>query len=117
MAKEDILVDYDKEEDIFSLFKEGKKSKFSLDLEMPIGDFVIDYGFDGMIVGIEFFNASSYFPVLKELSDVKQLKASMSIQYGSNWAIISYKIYSPDIKQPIISYINAPYNKKLILQH
>ena len=73
-SSEKIAVDYDKEEDILSLSKEGNKVKFSLDLEFPKGDFVIDYGFDGKIVGIEFFNASSYFPMLKDFSDVKGIK-------------------------------------------
>ena len=119
MAKESekIAVDYDKEEDILSLSKEGNKVKFSLDLEFPKGDFVIDYGFDGKIVGIEFFNASSYFPMLKDFSDVKGIKASMSVQYGPNWAQIAYSIYLPNIKEPIIQYINAPYNKNLILEN
>lgn len=116
MAKENIIIDYDREEDILSLVKEGRKSKFSMDLELPNGDFIIDYGFDGQIVGIEFFNASLYFPVLKQVSDISSLKAGMSIQYGSNWAQIAFSI-CPQNSQPIVSYVNAPYNKKLILAH
>ncbi len=117
MAKENISIDYDKDEDFLSLSKEGKKVKFSLDLELPNGDFVIDYGFDGQIAGIEFFNASSYFPILKDISDMKGVRAVMSIQYGLNWAMIKYGIYLPNAKEPIVSFINAPYNKKLILEH
>jgi uncharacterized protein YuzE len=117
MAKENIEVMYDKEEDILSLFKEGSKSKFSFDLALPNGDVVIDYGFDSKIVGIEFFNASSYFPMLKNVSNVADIKASMSVQYGVNWAQVSYALYFPNAKQPIISFINAPYNKRIILEH
>ncbi|MBM3246991.1 DUF2283 domain-containing protein [Candidatus Pacearchaeota archaeon] len=116
MAKENIIVNYDKQEDIISLIKEGKKVKFSLDLELPNGNFVVDYGFDGQIVGVEFFNASSYFPLLKD-SEASNLKASMSIQYGPNWALVAYSIYLPGQSAPIISYIPAPYNKKLILEN
>ena len=117
MGKENIIIDYDKDEDFLSLSKEGKKVKFSLDLELPNGDFVIDYGFEGDIVGIEFFNASSYFPAFKDMSDIQNMKASMSVQYGPNWASIKYALFAPDVKQPIFSFINAPYNKKLILEH
>lgn len=117
MAKENIIIDYDKDEDFLSLSKEGKKVKFSLDLELPNGDLVVDYGFDGQIAGIEFFNASSYFPNLKNVSDMNEAKAIMSIQYGPNWAMIKYAIYLPNAKDPIVSYITAPYNKKLILEH
>lgn len=117
MAKENIIIDYDKDEDFLSLSKEGKKVKFSLDIELPNGDFIVDYGFDGQIEGIEFFNASSYFPILKNVLDMKGAKAVMSIQYGPNWAMIKYGIYLPNVKEPIVNYINAPYNKKLILEH
>lgn len=64
MEKEDIKVDYDKEEDMFRLFRIGSKIKFSLDIELPRGDIVIDFDFNGKVVGLEFFNASSYFPIL-----------------------------------------------------
>ena len=117
MEKENIEVDYDKHEDIISLFKKGNKSKFSFDIALPKGDFIIDYGFNGNIVGIEFFNASSYFPFLKDIEDVNAIKASMSVQYGMNWAQISYKIYAPGMKQPIVNIVNAPYNKELILEN
>jgi len=116
MAKENIKVMYDKEEDILSLFREGNKVKFSFDLSLPNGNVVIDYGFDSMIVGIEFFNASSYFTMLKNISSLEEVKASMSVQYGANWAQISYAIHFQNA-QPIISFINAPYNKRIILEH
>jgi uncharacterized protein YuzE len=67
MAKESVRVDYDKKEDIISLFRNGKKSKFSFDLELPNGDIVVDYGFSGEVVGLEIFNASNYLPLLKKI--------------------------------------------------
>lgn len=116
MAKEDIEVSYDKEHDILSLSKIGKKSKFSFDIELPKGDFVIDYGFDSMVVGIEFFNASNYFPFLKKVKPEK-LRGRLSAQYGSDWVQISFVVYAPGIKKPEEQSIISPYNKKLILEH
>ena len=117
MEKKSILIDYDKEEDIISLFKEGSKSKVSFDLDLPNGNIVVDYDFNGRIVGLEFFNASNYFPLLKKVSDLKNLKASFSVKYSQNWVQINYFIYLPNIDQPISSFINVPYNKELILAH
>lgn len=116
MEKENIKVSYDKDEDIISLFKEGNKVKFSFDIALPKGDFVIDYDFNGHIAGIEFFNASSYFPMLKDIND-ENIKATMSVQYGANWAQISYSLFIPGMKQPIVNIVNAPYNKQLILEN
>jgi uncharacterized protein YuzE len=117
MEKKSILIDYDKEEDMISLFKEGSKSKVSFDLDLPNGNIVVDYDFNGHIVGIEFFNASNYFPMLKNISNFKNLKASLSVQYNKNWVQISYAIFFPDISKPIENIINVPYNKELILAH
>ena len=117
MAKENIRIDFDKKEDIISLFEEGKKSKFSFDLELPKGDIVIDYGFNGEIVGLEIFNASDYFPLLKRIKSNAKLKGKLSVQYGRNWAQISFEILAPGIKRPITNSIVSPYNKELILKH
>ena len=117
MEKQNIKVSYDKEEDIISLFKEGSRVKLSFDLSLPKGDIVVDYDFNGYIVGIEFFNASSYFPFLNKLSNVNNLKANMNIQYGPNWAQINCELSSPNMKTPISNLINAPYNKRLILEN
>ena len=117
MAEENIRVDFDKEEDIISLFRIGKKSKFSLDFELPRGDIVVDYGFDGSIVGIEIFNASNYFPVLKKVDASEKLKGKLVIQYGRNWAQISFEISSTQLKNPISNSIISPYNKEIILEH
>lgn len=116
MEKENIRISFDREHDIFSLFRIGSNVKFSFDIELPKGDIVVDFDFNGHIVGLEFFNASQYFPILKQI-DVNKLKAKMSIQYGSNWAQIFYELSSPELKQPILNSIISPYNKKIILEH
>ena len=115
MEKEDIKVNYDREEDMFSLFRIGSKVKFSFDIELPRGDIIIDFDFSGKIAGLEFFNASFYFPFLKEI-DIEKIEARMKIQYSSNWAQISYEISSPELKQSISNSIISPYNKELILE-
>ena len=117
MAKEDIRIDFDKESDIISLFKSGKKSKFSMDFELPKGDVVIDYGFNGEVVGLEIFNASVYLPSLKKAKSSIKLKGDLSVQYGRNWAQISFEISAPGIKNPISNSIISPYNRKIILEH
>ena len=117
MEKENIEINYDKEEDIISFFKAGARIKFSFDISLPNGDVVIDYDFNGLISGIEFFSASDYFPILNKIKDIKKLKAIMNVRYGPNWAQIAYALYSPEMKEPVVSFINAPYNKKLILKH
>ncbi len=66
MEKEDIKVEYDSNEDMFHLFRIGSKIKFSLDIELPQGDIIIDYDFNGKVAGLEFFNASSY-PYIKRV--------------------------------------------------
>lgn len=116
MKEENIKVDFDKEEDMLSLFREGKKSKFSFDIELPKGDIVVDFGFQGEIVGLEFFNASNYFPVLKKMKKGK-IKAKLSVQYEVNWAQVFYVLHIPEVKQPISNSIVAPYNKKMIVEH
>ena len=117
MAKEDIRIDFDREEDIISLFRNGKKSKFSLDFDLPKGDVVIDYGFNGEIVGLEIFNASNYFPFLKEAKASVKFKGKLSVQYGKNWAQIFFEIAAPGMKNPVSNSIISPYNKKIILEH
>src|SRR3989344_6032369 len=108
MEKEDIEVNYDSEEDMLSISKAGARVKFSFDISLPNGDIVIDYDFKGLVVGVEFFNAMNYFPMLDKISDFSKLKANLNVQYGPNWAQIKYELYSPSFKQPISSLINAP---------
>jgi uncharacterized protein YuzE len=117
MEKKNILLDYDKEEDMLSLFKEGSKSKVSFDIDLPNGNLVVDYDSSGCIAGIEFFNASNYFPFLKEISNFKEVKASFSAKYNPNWVQINYSISLLNNSSPIASFINVPYNRDLILSH
>ena len=115
MAEKNIKVDYDNEEDIMHISREGDKVKFSFDIELPNGDIIVDFGFDGRVVGLEFFDASGHFPFLRNIKDNK-IKAKMSVQYGSNWAQINYEIMVPGEK-PIVKEIISPYNRELILSH
>ena len=101
MEKENIKIDYDREEDLLHLSR-GNNVKFSFDIELPQGDIVIDFGFNGQITGLEFLNASNYFPFLKNMKGDNQIKGKMSIQYGNNWAQIFYEIQIPG-KKPIFN--------------
>ena len=76
---------------------------------------MVDFGFDGRVIGLEFFDASNYFPFLKMIKNNK-IKAEMSVQYGVNWAQIKYEISVPGQK-PISKEIISPYNKEMILKH
>lgn len=116
MAERSFRVSYDKEEDMFSIFRDGSKSKFSFDIELPQGDIVVDFGFDGQIVGIEFFNASNYFPFLKDVKNKKEIKANMIVNYGKNWALIRYQISAPGMV-PVSNALISPYNKNLVVTH
>ena len=115
MAKKNIKVDYDNEEDLLHLAVAEQKVKFSFDVELPNGDIVIDFGFNGQIVGLEFFEASNNFPFLKKLTK-NNIKADLNIQYGRNWAQISYVVAIPG-KAPIQNSIISPYNRKLVDMH
>ena len=117
MEKKDIRVDFEREEDIISLFRSDKKSKFSMDFELPKGDIVVDYGFDGEIVGLEIFNASNYFPALNKVREDMKIRGKLSIQYGRNWAQIFFEIDAPGMKNPISNSLISPYNKKIILEN
>lgn len=116
MAQRNVKVDFDEENDIISLFREGMKSKFSFDIELPKGDIVVDFGFNGEIVGLEMFNASEYFPELKKMKK-GEIKAEMSVQYGRNWAQIFYALNIPGVRKKIERSLISPYNKKIILEH
>ena len=117
MEKKSVRVDFDKDNDIISLFIIGKRSKFSFDLELPKGDIVVDYGFNGEIVGLEIFNASEYIPLLKKIKSNARLRGRLSVQYGQNWAQVSFVLSAPGLKNPISNSINAPYNRQIILKH
>jgi len=108
--EKNIEISYDKIEDIFYLGKKGKV-KFSIDLALPLGDVVLDIGFDGAIKGIEIFNASKFFSLKsKELEKIKI--ADFSMVYSPAYTALNIKIKSKS--ETIRNNIVVPYNKKLI---
>ena len=108
-------ISFDSEYDLIAIHSEGAKSKFSFDLELPKGDVVVDYGFDGSVVGLEFFNASEYFPFLKKVKNPEKVRGSFNVQYGKNWAQISFEFSANGMKDQITTSIISPYNKNMIL--
>ena len=82
MAKTIKNIDYDYENDILKISKEGK-IKASLD----IGDFVLDVNFEGFISGIEILDASENLGISKEyLKEIK--KASMAVTYKPGYVYV-----------------------------
>jgi len=78
MARKIKIIDYDSENDIFSI-SEGEKVKASID----IGDFVLDVNHKNLICGIEIMDASENLGIAKEvLKNVQNIK--MSINYKTN---------------------------------
>lgn len=114
MGKQHIEVNYDKNEDILVIFKKDQKVKFSLDVELPKGDIVVDFGGDGQVIGLEFFNFSEYHPEIK-IKEIEKVKANLAIQYGPNYAQINYVIIAQGKK--VENGLISPYNKELILKH
>ena len=78
MAKEIKTIDYDSENDIFSI-NNGEKVKTSID----IGDFVLDVSHKNFICGIEVMDASENLGISKKfLSNIKNI--TMSVNYNTN---------------------------------
>ena len=102
---------YDEIEDIFYLGKK-EKVKFSIDLALPSGDIVVDLGFDGLVKGIEIFNASKFFSIVQE--ELKNIKnAELRMVYSPSYVSLSIKL---DAKKEVInSNIIVPYNKQMVL--
>ena len=115
--RKNIEISFDKDEDLLSIFVSDKKSKFSFDIELPKGDIVVDFGFKGEVVGLEFFNASAYFPLLKSVKEINKLKGNFNVQYGANWAEIHYELSIHGMKEKISDRLISPYNRKLIVGH
>ena len=104
-------VSYDKVEDIFSI-SARKKSKFSIDLALHSGDVIVDIGYDGLVVGLEIFNASQFFSVAaKELASIKD--AHFKVVYSPSYVAVSVELQKKD--EIVKSNLIIPYNKKLIL--
>jgi len=82
MAKEIKAIDYDSENDIFSI-NNGEKIRASID----IGDFILDVSHNNLICGIEVMDASENLGISKEfLKSVKNIR--MSINYNTDHAYI-----------------------------
>ena len=108
--EKNVEISYDKVEDILYLGKEGKV-KFSIDLALPSGDIVIDIGFDGLVKGLEIFNASKFFSLMQE--ELKKVKsAELKIVYSPSYVAVSISL---DAKNKVSSNIIVPYNRKLVL--
>ena len=99
MARQIKKIDYDADNDIFSL-SNGEKIKSSLD----IGDFILDVSYDNLISGIEIMDASENLGISKEdLQHVQTIK--MSVTYKTNHVyvllVILFKKNDKEINVPI----------------
>ena len=82
MARQIKTIDYDSENDIFSI-SNGDKVKASLD----IGDFILDINHDNLVCGIEIMDASENLGVQKEvLGNIQNIR--MSVTYKTNHAYV-----------------------------
>ncbi len=104
MAKEIKAIDYDSENDIFSI-NNGEKVKASID----IGDFVLDVSHNNLICGIEVMDASENLGISKEfLKNIKNIK--MSVNYNTNNAyvllIMTFKNKGKEVNMPIPLTLN-----------
>ncbi len=111
-----IKVIYDKYEDMLSLFKKDRKAKFSQEINLPEGEIIVDFSSDGLVAGLEFFNASKYFPSIKKMLN-GEIKARMSVKYGKNAIYIVYAILVPQESPISKEMIISPYSKELILEN
>lgn len=86
-------IQYDEEHDIL-YFNAGEKVKDSLD----IGDFVLDFSYDGHIVGIEVMNAqenlSEMFGDDVSIEDLKNVSdANISVKQHQEFAFITFLLF------------------------
>jgi len=78
MARQIKAIDYDSENDIFSI-NNGDKVKASID----IGDFILDVNHRNLVCGIEIMDASENLGIGKNiLKSIKSMK--MSVNYKTN---------------------------------
>ncbi|MEK6891458.1 MAG: DUF2283 domain-containing protein [Nanoarchaeota archaeon] len=86
MAKQIKRIDYDLENDIFSI-SNGEKVKASID----IGDFILDVNHKNLICGMEIMDASENLGIAKEvLGNIQNMK--MSITYKTNHVYVLLNI-------------------------
>src|SRR3989338_3253706 len=99
MAGQIKKIDYDSENDIFSI-SNGDKVKASLD----IGDFILDVNHNNLICGMEIMDASENLGVNKEvLGNIQNMK--MSVTYKTNHVyvllMITFKKDGKEVNIPI----------------
>jgi len=99
MARQIKKINYDSENDIFSISK-GDIVKSSLD----IGDFILDINHKNLVCGIEIMDASENLGVSKEvLKNIKNMK--MTVTYRTNHVyillMITFKKAGKDVNVPI----------------
>ena len=107
MARQIKTIDYDSENDIFSI-SNGDKVKASLD----IGDFVLDVSHDNLVCGLEIMDASENLGISKNiLKNIKNIK--MSVTYKTNHVhVLLMMVFKKNDKE-----VNVPIPFTLDLGH
>ena len=86
MAEINAEIRYEKDEDIFSLWK-GIPSQASIE----IGDFIVDVDSRGFVAGLEILNASENLNLSSEMLE-KISSASMSVLYKPNYVYVMLSV-------------------------
>ena len=99
MARQIKTIDYDSENDIFSI-SNGEKVKVSID----IGDFILDVNSKNFICGIEVMDASENLGINKNiLKNIQNIK--MSVTYKTNHVYVllmmTFKKKNKEVNVPI----------------
>ena len=99
MARQIKIIDYDFENDIFSI-KDGEIVKASID----IGDFILDVSHKNLICGLEIMDASENLGISKkDLKNIQGIK--MSVNYKTNHVYVllmmTFKQKEKEINVPI----------------
>ena len=99
MARQIKKIDYDSENDIFSI-SNGEKVKVSID----IGDFILDVNSKNFICGIEVMDASENLGINKNiLKNIQNIK--MSVTYKTNHVYVllmmTFKKKNKEVNVPI----------------
>ncbi|MBI2043801.1 DUF2283 domain-containing protein [Candidatus Pacearchaeota archaeon] len=99
MARQIKTIDYDAENDIFSI-SDGEKVKASLD----IGDFILDVNHNNLICGLEIMNASENLGISKDvLKGIQNMKMSVTYQTNHVYVLlmIVFKKEDKEVNIPI----------------
>ena len=99
MARQIKIIDYDFENDIFSI-KDGEMIKASID----IGDFILDVSHNNLICGLEIMDASENLGISKKnLKNIKSI--NMSVNYKTNHVYVllmmTFKQKGKEVNIPI----------------